>query len=154
MWLDAEGVAHAVALPDPGIAVEDSLLTAILAATDRETAQIRELVDGLEDEIDQLLVDGRIERPDHPDEYVEVAIFRDSIRDTPGSPDLPIVERVRTAVLAVELNFRLDAVLAVGDLVAMQNREPEQRGRTRQPAAPLGPPMFRGTDRGPASPMR
>lgn len=47
MWIDVDGVAHTVAIPDPRDALAPGLLNAVLAADPTERTQLADSVDEL-----------------------------------------------------------------------------------------------------------
>lgn len=109
MWKDAYGVAHTVALSDPTSAMTDDFVRSIesLSARDREL-----LGDAAEEFFESLadLLDGvKPREPRSPDE--------DALPDGFLHGEFNSVEAVRTYLSLIELTWRLDAYLAVEDLL-------------------------------------
>lgn len=112
MWIDAEGVAHTVAIPDPRDAFAPTLLDAVMAADRAGRDQLTELVEEFLTELYEGLEDAV-----PTDRLLEVAIPEGTIRDAEEAGGLALVERVREALLQVPDDFRLDALLVMEDLL-------------------------------------
>ncbi|MFD6444582.1 hypothetical protein ACFWEJ_05755 [Promicromonospora sp. NPDC060204] len=113
MWFDVEGVAHTVALPDPGWAFESGLLAALTAAEPEERARVRKLLDGLLDVAYQSLDPDRVDTA----HLVEEAIPQGMVGEGRAGGRLPVVERTRGALRALPYEFRLDGLVALEDLL-------------------------------------
>lgn len=113
MWFDVEGVAHTVALPDPGWAFEPGLLAALTAAEPEERARLRKVLDGLLDDAYENLDPDRVATA----HLVEDAIPQGMVGEDRAGEHLPVVERTSGALLAVPYGFRLDGLVALEDLL-------------------------------------
>lgn len=112
MWMDAEGVAHTVALPDPRPAFSDDLMGALVIAATTDSAPLAALVDDLLERVEADLKDSpRDER------LVGVALPDGTITDVTEPPPDDVVARLRDALVAVPAHFLLDALLATEDLL-------------------------------------
>lgn len=113
MWFDVEGVAHTVALPDPGWAFEPGLLAALTSAEPEERARLRKVLDGLLDDAYEDLDPGRVPTAHLVEDGIPEGMVGE---DRTGEP-LPVVERTSGALLAVPYEFRLDGLVALEDLL-------------------------------------
>ncbi|MFJ3404646.1 hypothetical protein [Promicromonospora sp. NPDC090134] len=113
MWFDVEGVAHTVALPDPGWAFEPGLLAALTSAEPEDRARLRKVLDGLLDVAYQSLDPDRVDTA----HLVEDAIPRGTVGAGRAGERLPVVRRTAAALRAVPYEFRLDGLVALEELL-------------------------------------
>ncbi|MFI2364555.1 hypothetical protein [Promicromonospora sp. NPDC019610] len=124
MWFDVEGVAHTVALPDPGWAFEPGLLSALTSARPEERARLRKVLDGLLADAYEDLDPDRVPT----DHLVEDAIPRGMVGADRAGERLSVVRRTAAALRAVPYEFRLDGLVALEDLLDELDERMENEG--------------------------
>ncbi|MGW2092272.1 hypothetical protein [Promicromonospora sukumoe] len=114
MWTDSEGVAHTVVLADPGLAFAPEVLSTVTGADESERAELREVLDELMSDLYE-----ELETPQRvTDDLVEVPIPEGLVgRNDAADEQSTVVDRTRRALTDVPFEFRLDALLALEDLL-------------------------------------
>lgn len=111
MWIDDDGVAHTVALPDPTHVMADDFRTSLDLLAEQDRPRLRDLLEVAE--IRLLDADlSRLKRPAHDAEFREAAAPGDLLRGRMATP-----EDLTRLIGQVELRWRMDAILALFDYV-------------------------------------
>lgn len=109
MWIDADGVVHTVALPDPTDVMTDRFRSSLDQLVSQNSNAVAESID---EEHDRLFA-GELGASDGEDEYSGVA-------PPLGPLDKPVrsTEELSSTIASVDRRWRLDVLLALEDYVA------------------------------------
>lgn len=109
MWIDADGVVHTVALPDPTDVMTDRFRTSLDQLISQDSDAVAELIAEEQDRF----FDGEAVTTDGEDEYASAAppvgLLDKLVRTT---------EELRSTIADVDIRWRLDVLLALEDYVA------------------------------------
>lgn len=109
MWKSTDGVAHTVALPDPRSAMSDDFVASVAALDATGRNIFWAALEDLEDRLPLLLEDVAAREPGSPD----VEGLPDQYLSGPFTTPADLV----TLLSSLDLRWRLDAYLAVDDLL-------------------------------------
>lgn len=109
MWKDAAGVAHTVALPEPTSAMTDDFVRSIKSLSEHDRELLANAAEEFYDSLDGLLHGIEPREPHGSDE--------DALPDHFLRGDFASVEAVRAYLDSIQPTWRLDAYLAVEDLL-------------------------------------
>ena len=105
--MDERGVAHTVALPDPAGLMSDrfraSLDAPISVRRPEVSVLLERMEDGIYEQVSSIPVDGAYERRSPPKELLDDEVWSE--------------QELEAALEQVDLRWRLDAVLALGDYI-------------------------------------
>lgn len=113
MWMDKKGVAHTVAVPEPGDYVDSEFLTFLRLHRGQLDDEYR---DSLEEQsiaefatVADQFTDGSLREEALPEDL--------NIGSGCASSDQSVQDAMNDAIAQVPIQWRLDAVLVLGDLV-------------------------------------
>lgn len=112
MWVDASGVAHTVALPDPSVLMERAFRDSLSALLDRVPEELWEVLDECETQVYVAMADTRWS-PEIEAQFEGVpppANLLDGLVLAPSD--------IRLALDRMDRRWRLDAISAIGDYLA------------------------------------
>ena len=109
MWIDAVGVLHTVALPDPTNVMTDEFRSSLDALAASQGASLRAVVDEAQARIFERDWSGLLRSQD---DLTAVSPPRELLRG-----DISDLQDFADAITRVEAEWRLDAVLALDDYI-------------------------------------
>lgn len=111
MWIDDDGVAHTVALPDPTHVMTDDFRASLDALADADRGRVREILELAEMRVLEADL-SHLKRPGRDAESREAAAPVGLLRGRVATP-----EDLARLIAQVELRWRLDAIMALFDYV-------------------------------------
>lgn len=110
MWIDDRGVAHTVSLPDPQRLMDSAFADSLAALVRLDSEDVEDAVAQAEEEVFESLEDCAIgvDAGSSPGATPPTQILRGAVHD---------VAQLHAAITMVEFRWRLDAVLALEDVI-------------------------------------
>lgn len=109
MWKSPAGTAHTVALPDPRSAMTSAFVQSIESLDEADRALLADAIEDFYEELEPLLETMEPREPTTPEQ--------DALPDDYLHGDFDSGSAVRDYLNSIEPEWRLDAYLAVGDLL-------------------------------------
>ena len=111
MWIDVDGVAHSVALPDPSDLMSAEFQAGLEALLSKESAAVSQIVVDEEDRfLDQDLT--TLADPEKESAFEGLAPPRSLLKGQLSTPD-----DVRNAIADTDWRWRLDVICALDDYI-------------------------------------
>ena len=108
MWMDERGVAHTVALPNPAEVMSHRFRASLDVLVSRRQAEVagvlERLENGIYEKVSSVPVDGAYERRSPPRSLLDDQVWSE--------------QELEAALEQVDLRWRLDALLAVGEYIS------------------------------------
>ena len=118
MWVDDDEQVHTVAIPDPRPHFPEDLVRRIQSSSRAEQKRLYEFLEALEDEVIDEIDDLRVDQEEEA-RFAELEIPDELVLSVADLDD-DWMTRTIEALALVPIRWRLDFVLALGDLVDVE----------------------------------